>query len=139
MDDPAHDSYMPGDIGSPGEIGIGIDNVLQSILKQLQEPIVRPRAQIALIYNSGPSTDPYNTHVRYFIDKIVIPTQNMTFRADLIIGGNKIIEGIQPLGGTIDCALIVDAGVDVSLTSSNGATAPFSTRQSILLVGEIIN
>lgn len=140
MDDPAHDSYMSGDIGSPGEIGVGIHNVLNSILEQLQNPIVRPRAQIALIYSgTGPTTDVYNTHVRYFIDRIVIPTQNMTFRADLVVGGNKIIEGIQPLGGTIECAIIIDSGVDVALVSSNGVNAPFSTRQSVLLVGEIIN
>lgn len=140
MDDPSHDSFSPGDIGSPGEIGLGVQNTLSAILKQLQEPLVRPRAQIALLYSgAGPTTDVYNTHVRYFIDKIVIPTQNMAFRADLVIGNDHIIEGIQPLGGSIDCAIIIEPGTDVALVSSNGVTAIFSTRQTVLLVGEIIN
>lgn len=146
-DDIGHDLGYPernqpppyeGDFGSPGEMGVGIQTVLELILHELVAPTVRPKSQITLtVLAGGVASDIFATHVRYYIDKVVI-LQAPAVPFDIKAGSANILSGFGITAvGVFDCSVIVDAGADIQAISQGAAI--YAAKTNILLVGWIIN
>lgn len=142
MDLRDHDPISLGDIGSPGEISMGIESLLAQILTELQRPLLRPKAQIQLRTNlaTDTNTNIFSTHVRYHITRIVTSSP-LSNAIDIVCGFNKPVEGIINGAQTafLECDFIIDPGVDVQARTQGGAALAATAPVSVLLVGEIIN
>lgn len=142
MDDPSHDSLGNADIGSPGEVGAGIEGILDLILKELQNPIVRPSSMIVLrtTLAADNTTSIFSTHVRYHITRVV-SSQAVSNPFNILLGNNAILEGISNGSLMVDAEVdfIIDPGIDVKATTQAGAALFGAAPSTIWLIGSIIN